>query len=65
MWLPVKDDLSFTRTLLEKENILVLPGSFLSRLDLGENPGSNFVRLALVYEDFIIKDALTRIAQWI
>ena len=65
VWLPVKDDLSFTRTLLEKENILVLPGSFLSRLDLGENPGSNFVRLALVYEDFIIKDALTRIAQWI
>ncbi|MBX7490194.1 succinyldiaminopimelate transaminase [Helicobacter turcicus] len=66
VWLPVKDDLAFTRNLLEQENILVLPGSFLSRTDVqGENPGSNFVRLALVYEEAVIKDALLRISKWI
>ncbi|WP_299548484.1 succinyldiaminopimelate transaminase [uncultured Helicobacter sp.] len=66
VWLPVANDLEFTRNLLEKENILVLPGSFLSRTDKqGQNPGSNFVRLALVYEEAIIKDALLRIAKWI
>ncbi|TLD82444.1 succinyldiaminopimelate transaminase [Helicobacter sp. MIT 11-5569] len=66
VWLPVDDDLAFTRNLLQQENILVLPGSFLSRTDAqGKNPGSNFVRLALVYEETIIKDALLRIAKWI
>ncbi|MCI5969515.1 succinyldiaminopimelate transaminase [Helicobacter sp.] len=66
VWLPVDDDLAFTRNLLEQENILVLPGSFLSRTDAqGQNPGSNFVRLALVYEEAVIKDALLRIAKWI
>lgn len=65
VWLPVEDDLSFTRNLLEKENILVLPGSFLSRTDGQGNPGANFVRLALVYAEEVIQDALFRIAKWI
>ena len=66
VWLPVSNDLEFTRNLLKQENILVLPGSFLSRKDLqGQNPGSNFVRLALVYEEAVIKDALLRISRWI
>ena len=66
VWLPVQNDLEFTRNLLLEENILVLPGSFLSRIDTqGQNPGNNFVRLALVYEESIIKDALLRIAKWI
>ena len=49
--------------LLEKENILVLPGSFLSRVDRGINPGSGYVRLALVYEEEIIRESLLRIKQ--
>lgn len=61
VWLKVKDDLKWTKELLIKENILVLPGSFLSRTDeKGVNPGENYVRLALVYEKEIIKDALLR-----
>lgn len=66
VWLPVGNDLEWTKNLLQKENILVLPGSFLSRLDArGENPGKNFVRLALVYEESIIKDALLRLQKWL
>ncbi|MDE5602346.1 MAG: succinyldiaminopimelate transaminase [Helicobacter sp.] len=63
VWLYVGDDLTFTKKLLEKENILVLPGSFLSRVDKGINPGSGYVRLALVYEEEIIRESLLRIKQ--
>ena len=62
VWLFVGDDLQWTRELLTKEEILVLPGSYLSRTDSkGINPGKGYVRLALVYEKEIIKDALLRI----
>lgn len=66
VWLPVQNDLEWTKNLLMKENILVLPGSFLSRKNnKGENPGENFVRLALVYEESILKDALLRLQKWL
>ncbi|TLD86298.1 succinyldiaminopimelate transaminase [Helicobacter sp. MIT 05-5294] len=66
VWLPVSNDLEWTKNLLAKENILVLPGSFLSRTDKnGENPGRNFVRLALVYEESIIQDSLLRLQKWL
>jgi N-succinyldiaminopimelate aminotransferase len=44
---PVSDE-QFTQRLLEKANIKVLPGSYLSRVAGGINPGQNRVRLALV-----------------
>lgn len=66
VWLKVSNDLEFTKELLIKENILALPGSFLSRKgEDGINPGENFVRLALVYEEEVIKDALLRLSSWI
>jgi len=43
-----QDDEVFTRELYARENVLVLPGSYLSRHAQGENPGCNRVRLALV-----------------
>jgi N-succinyldiaminopimelate aminotransferase len=43
-----KDDETFTRELYARENVLVLPGSFLSRHAQGANPGAGRVRLALV-----------------
>jgi len=43
-----QDDETFTRELYARENVLVLPGSYLSRQAQGENPGSNRVRIALV-----------------
>ncbi|MFT6011502.1 MAG: N-succinyldiaminopimelate aminotransferase, partial [Candidatus Azotimanducaceae bacterium] len=44
---PVSDE-QFTQRLIEKANIKVLPGSYLSRVAGGINPGQNRVRLALV-----------------
>jgi N-succinyldiaminopimelate aminotransferase len=44
VWLPVKDDLSFTCKLYEQKNIKVLPGRFLGRGGIGEH----YVRIALV-----------------
>jgi N-succinyldiaminopimelate aminotransferase len=42
------DDTEFTRRLHAEYNVLVLPGSYLARDALGENPGKNHVRIALV-----------------
>jgi len=41
-------DTDFARLLFEKENLTVVPGSFLSRNSAGLNPGANHVRMALV-----------------
>jgi len=43
-----QDDETFTRALYARENVLALPGSYLSRDAQGANPGRNRVRLALV-----------------
>ncbi|MBI5783193.1 MAG: succinyldiaminopimelate transaminase, partial [Gammaproteobacteria bacterium] len=43
-----QDDEIFTRALYARENVLVLPGTYLSRDFEGVNPGKNRVRLALV-----------------
>ena len=42
------DDAEFALGLLTQQNVVVLPGSYLSRPAAGINPGSNHVRLALV-----------------
>ena len=43
-----QDDETFTRELYARENVLVLPGSYLSRTTEDGNPGKNRVRMALV-----------------
>lgn len=50
LWVPVPggDDQRFCRELLAHYNVLVLPGSFLAREQLGVNPGAGYIRLALV-----------------
>jgi len=45
---PDADDAGFARALYARENVLVLPGSYLARDAHGENPGRGRIRLALV-----------------
>ena len=42
------DDAEFAQRLFAEQNVTVLPGSYLSRLAHGKNPGSGHVRMALV-----------------
>ncbi len=59
------DDTDFARELLAQQNVMVLPGSFLSRPVDGNNPGKDYVRMALVapLEDCI--EAAGRIKSYI
>jgi len=57
IWLKVKDEIAFTTYLYEHYNLKVIPGSFLGR----QNEGEGYVRLALVHEAEITKEALERI----
>ena len=66
LWAPVpRDDSDFARGLLAQQNVIVLPGSFLSRPVDGFNPGKDYVRMALVapIEDCI--EAAERIKSYI
>ncbi len=57
VWLYVGDELSFCKRLYEEEGILVLPGSFLGR----NGAGCGYVRIALVYDEEILKPLLESI----
>jgi len=64
IWLKVENALEFTVKLYEKYNVKVLPGEFLARSDAkGENPGINYVRIALVESQEKTKEALLRIKE--
>ena len=58
------DDRDCARRLYEQFNVIVLPGSFLGREVDGVNPGSGFVRIALVAEEAQVLEAARRIAQF-
>ena len=44
----IKNEQDFAKALFAKQNITVLPGSFLGRNSCGINPGSGHIRMALV-----------------
>jgi len=57
IWLEAGDESVFTRELYRRYNLKVLPGSFLGR----DGIGKGFVRLALVYEEGPMREALERL----
>jgi len=57
IWLRVEDEIDFTVQLYRDYNLKVLPGSFLGR----EGQGIGMVRLALVYEEELTREALMRV----
>ncbi|HVL57408.1 MAG TPA: aminotransferase class I/II-fold pyridoxal phosphate-dependent enzyme, partial [Burkholderiaceae bacterium] len=62
---PGGDDTAFTRALYAQYNVLVLPGSFLSRSSGGSNPGQGWVRIALVDSPERCIDAAGRIREFV
>jgi len=64
IWLKIPHAIEFTKKLYEKYNVKVLPGEFLAREDEdGQNPGKDFIRIALVENEQKTKDALMRIKE--
>lgn len=59
------DDESFTRELYRRENVLVLPGRYLSRAAHGVDPGAGRVRMALVASVDECRDAAQRIRRFV
>jgi N-succinyldiaminopimelate aminotransferase len=58
-------DTDFAQQLYAQQNITVLPGQYLSRTVDGFNPGSNYVRMALVAPVDECRDAAIRIGDFI
>ena len=58
-------DTEFTRGLFARENVTVLPGSFLSRAVGGLDPGAGHVRIALVAPLDECVDAAHRIQRFV
>ena len=57
-------DTDFARRLYAEQNVTVLPGSFLARESNGLNPGTNYVRMALVAEIDECLEAARRIVEF-
>ncbi|MBM3819819.1 MAG: succinyldiaminopimelate transaminase [Acidimicrobiia bacterium] len=62
---PGGDDAAFARELYRAQNVSVLPGSYLARDAHGINPGSGYVRMALVPELDECLEATRRIVTFI
>ena len=64
LWLELPiDDIDATSLLLRRGDILVLPGQFLAREANGINPGSNYIRVALVSDMEVCRRALNTIKE--
>lgn len=66
LWMPTPvDDLRFARQLYARQNVTVLPGSYLSRGGDTVNPGEDHVRIALVADEEQCAEAAQRIKQFL
>ncbi|HYI62216.1 MAG TPA: aminotransferase class I/II-fold pyridoxal phosphate-dependent enzyme [Acidimicrobiales bacterium] len=62
LWLPVVDDIETTRALWRDQGLSVMPGRYLATPDaIGDNPGRDHLRVALVHDEATLHDALTRL----
>ena len=66
LWVPTPlSDTEFARRLYVEQHVTVLPGSFLARESQGINPGTNYVRMALVAETDECLEAARRIVEFV
>lgn len=63
LWLKVKNGEQAARYLWQHHGLKVLPGQYLSYGDVhkNENPGQNYIRIAIVHDDEQIYEGLTRL----
>ena len=70
-WVPIPerfkgDDAAFTQSLYRATGVTVIPGSYLSRVDArGVNPGSGYIRIALVSQFDECHEAVNRICNFL
>ena len=62
LWLKVYDDIDFVQRLMAEQAVRALPGSFMAVATEAGNPGSGYVRLALVHDADRTDTAIRRIA---
>ena len=62
LWLKVDDDIDFVQRLMAEQAVRALPGSFMAVTTDSGNPGSGYVRLALVHDADRTDTAIRRIA---
>ena len=63
LWLKVDDDIDFVQRLMAEQAVRALPGSFMAVTNDSGNPGSGYVRLALVHDADRTDTAIRRIAE--
>jgi N-succinyldiaminopimelate aminotransferase len=70
-WVPIPaqfdgDDAAFTQALFAATGVTVIPGSYLSRIAAnGVNPGSGYIRIALVSEFDECREAVLRMCEFL
>ena len=64
LWLPVGDDIKCTKLLWEHMAIKVIPGSYMAVANNGINPGSGYIRIAMVHRLDIIEEAMKRLQRF-
>ena len=61
LWLPVDDGETATLNLWREAGVRVLPGAYLGRDVAGENPGSEYIRVAMVAPKIEMQHGLIRL----
>ena len=65
LWIKVGDSEKTTVDLWRETGVRVLPGAYLAQEKNGRNPGQNFIRVALVAQQKVTGEALTKIRSFL
>ena len=65
LWIKVQDSEKTTLRLWRETGVRVLPGAYLAQEKNGRNPGQDFIRVALVAQQNVTEEALTKIRSFL
>ena len=65
LWIKVQDSEKTSLNLWQETGVRVLPGAYLAQEKNGKNPGQDFIRVALVAEQKITEEALTKMRSFL